>query len=100
MYLFAFLKAGASATRVEDAHHAVVVMVRAGAEHHRRGPAEGAVTHHETPQAMDRDRVTGRVVQRAHECAGGRVKRVDPAIPEVPHEQVASKWAEACRSDR
>src|SRR5215813_2993888 len=85
--------------RVEDAEHTIVVGVGACAEDHRRGPAEGGITYHEPPQARDRDRVAGGVIERAEELPGGRVEGVDPAIPEVPHEQVASERAEALRGD-
>src|SRR5438132_14305529 len=82
-----------SSAGLDDAHRAVVVVARACAEHQRRGPGERGVADHEAPHARYRDRVADGVPQHALELPGHRVERVDPAVPQVPHQQITGERA-------
>jgi hypothetical protein len=78
----------------------VRLVVRPGAEPHRVRTTGRGVTHDQTPQAVDRQRLAVRAAQRAENLARVRVDRVDPPVTEVADQQVAGELSEGGRCDR
>ena len=60
----------------------------------------GTSAHRQAPQAGNRQRVAGRILQRAQPIAGERVVGVDGAVAEVADEQGAGVVAEEGRGHR
>lgn len=69
-------------------------------EERRRWGLKGAVPEVQSPQTIDRDRISKCVLQLAEEIACVLTEGVDPAIAEVADQQCTAKFAEAQGSNR
>src|SRR4051812_12892361 len=79
----------------------MLLAARAGREVERSsGTGIGIVADRQTPQAVDRQRISIRIHKRLYENPGRGVVRVDPPIAEVTDQQGSADVAESGWRDR
>src|SRR5882724_4211510 len=95
-----WFRSGSGLQGRDGAKQTVGLFLRTGAEEQGVVVAGHAVAELEGPEAVDLDRVAGRVADSTEVLAGEAVVRVHPTVTEVADEQGAGEVTEPRRRDR